>query len=137
MVSGYGDALADSWFKGRRKAGAKAHAADAAKEAVAEFIEDIINKAKDRERKAITEAVHYMSKAELAQLAEALVEMTALRRRVSMDVETVGGPIDVAVISRGDGFVWIKRKHYFKAELNPRYAAMQQAMAREAFADEE
>lgn len=24
----------------------------------------------------------------------------------------------VAVISKGDGFVWINRKHYFKPELN-------------------
>jgi len=31
--------------------------------------------------------------------------------------------IDVAVISKGDGFVWIKRKHYFKAELNPQFFA--------------
>ena len=36
-----------------------------------------------------------------------------------MDAETVGGPIDVAVISKGDGFIWIKRKHYFSTELNP------------------
>jgi hypothetical protein len=35
-----------------------------------------------------------------------------------MDAETVGGAIDVAVISKGDGFVWIKRKHYFRPELN-------------------
>ena len=26
--------------------------------------------------------------------------------------------MDVAVISKGDGFVWINRKHYFKPELN-------------------
>ena len=37
---------------------------------------------------------------------------------LSLLVLGVGGPIDVAVISKGDGFVWIKRKHYFKAELN-------------------
>jgi len=35
-----------------------------------------------------------------------------------MASETVGGPIDVAVISKGDGFIWIKRKHYFSPELN-------------------
>jgi len=29
--------------------------------------------------------------------------------------------IDVAVISKGDGFVWIRRKHYFNQELNPHY----------------
>ena len=31
------------------------------------------------------------------------------------------GPVDVAVITKGDGFVWLKRKHYFPAELNPHY----------------
>ena len=40
-----------------------------------------------------------------------------------MDAETVGGPIDVAVISKADGFIWIKRKHYFSKELNPHFVA--------------
>ena len=43
-----------------------------------------------------------------------------------MDRETVGGPIDVAVITKGDGFVWVKRKHYFEAEYNPRVIARYQ-----------
>jgi len=60
---------------------------------------------------------------ELASLAESLVNLTSLRRRVSLDKEDVGGPIDVAVISRGDGLVWIKRKHYFPAELNQQFFA--------------
>ena len=58
---------------------------------------------------------------ELASLAESLVNLTSLRRRVSLDDETVGGPIDVAVISRGDGLVWIKRKHYFPPDLNHQF----------------
>jgi hypothetical protein len=35
-----------------------------------------------------------------------------------MEAETVGGPIDVAIISKGDGFIWIKRKQYFDSKLN-------------------
>jgi len=47
-------------------------------------------------------------------VAEALVSLTSFKRRISLDEpETVGGAIDVAVISRGDGLIWIKRKHYF------------------------
>jgi len=46
------------------------------------------------------------------------VNLTSFKRRISLQAETVGGPIDVAVISKGDGFIWIKRKHYFKPELN-------------------
>ena len=32
-------------------------------------------------------------------------------------------PIDVAVISKGDGFIWIKRKHYFNPALNHQFFA--------------
>ena len=54
-------------------------------------------------------------------MAEALVNLTSLKRRVTPEDETVGGPVDVAVISKGDGLIWIKRKHYFAPELNHRY----------------
>ena len=64
-----------------------------------------------------------LPKDELAAMAEALVNLTKFRRRISQDRETVGGPIDVAVITKGDGFVWIKRKHYFDPALNPRIIA--------------
>ncbi|MFA5837461.1 MAG: hypothetical protein WC837_10960 [Bellilinea sp.] len=66
----------------------------------------------------ILSAVGILPKDELAAMAESLVNLTSFKRRVSMEAETVGGPIDVAVISKGDGFVWIKRKHYFAPELN-------------------
>ena len=54
-------------------------------------------------------------------MAESLVRMTCLKRHVTTDDETVGGPVDVAVITKGDGFIWIKRKHYFDASLNQHY----------------
>ena len=69
----------------------------------------------------IMEVVAHLPMDELAGLAEALVNLTSLKRRVSRGQETVGGPVDVAVISKGDGFVWIRRKHYFEAGLNPGY----------------
>lgn len=62
-----------------------------------------------------------MPKSELPAIAEALVGLQSLKRRVSEEHETVGGPIDVALISKGDGFIWIKRKHYFDPETNPQY----------------
>jgi hypothetical protein len=71
----------------------------------------------------IVSVVSVIPKSELATLAESLVHLTSLKRKVSMSAETVGGPIDVAVISKGDGLVWIKRKHYFSAELNNQFFA--------------
>ena len=62
-----------------------------------------------------------LPKNELATMAETLVNLTAFKRKITSALETVGGPIDVAVISRGDGLVWVKRKHYFPSELNQAY----------------
>lgn len=58
---------------------------------------------------------------DLATLAETLVALTSLKERVTVGTETVGGAVDVASITKGDGFIWIKRKHYFDPALNPRY----------------
>ena len=69
----------------------------------------------------VMQVVRGLPKDELAAMAESLINLTSFKRRVSMEEETVGGPIDVAVISKGDGFVWIKRKHYFERELNQRF----------------
>jgi hypothetical protein len=71
--------------------------------------------------KPVMDAVGVLPKEQLALMAETLVSLTSFKRRMSSDLETVGGPIDVALISKGDGFVWIKRKHYFDIDLNPRY----------------
>jgi hypothetical protein len=71
----------------------------------------------------IVQIVNHLPKEELAAMAEALVNLTSFKRHVARQAETVGGPIDVAVISRGDGFIWIKRKHYFRPELNPHFVA--------------
>lgn len=69
----------------------------------------------------LVNTVSYLSKEDLADMAESLVRMTYLKRRITSEEESVGGPVDVAVITKGDGFIWLKRKHYFPAELNPHY----------------
>jgi hypothetical protein len=68
---------------------------------------------------SLLNVVEHLSNSELAEMAEFLINMISFRRRMTMSPETVSGPIDVAVITKGDGFVWIKRKHYFSLDLNP------------------
>ncbi len=61
---------------------------------------------------------------EMALLAESMINITSVRRKVINDPDyfgTVGGPIDVAVITKGDGLIWLKRKHYFDKDYNPQY----------------
>ena len=72
----------------------------------------------DRYIGPVLDGVKFLPKDELANMAESLVYLTSLRQRVSPVPETVGGAVDVAVISKGDGFIWIKRKHYFQGDLN-------------------
>lgn len=84
-----------------------------------------INRLKNEQASPVVDSVSFLPKDELASMAESLVNLTSLKRRISIqDPQTVGGPVDVAVISRGDGFVWIKRKHYFSQDLNPTWAVL-------------
>ena len=70
----------------------------------------------------VIDSVASLPKDELAAMAESLVNLTAFKRRMtSVETDTVALPIDVAVISKGDGFIWIKRKHYFEPPLNPHF----------------
>ena len=52
-------------------------------------------------------------------LAEFLVDLTIKYQRFMPGADTVGGPIKVAAITKHEGFKWVRRKHYFRAELNP------------------
>lgn len=61
-------------------------------------------------RQKVLEVVQFMPKAELAEMAESLVNLTSIKRRVSAEHESVGGPIDVAFVSKHDGFTWVRRK---------------------------
>ena len=65
--------------------------------------------------------IEILSKEDLAEMAESLIYLTFLKRRTSSSEESVGGPIDVAIISKGDGFIWKNRKHYFDQEFNQHF----------------
>lgn len=52
-------------------------------------------------------------------LAEFMVDLTIKFSRFKPGAPTVGGPIEIAAISKHEGFRWIKRKYYFRRELNP------------------
>lgn len=52
-------------------------------------------------------------------LAEFLASTTVGLYRFTLGAQTVGGPVEVAAITKHEGFKWVKRKHYFDSELNP------------------
>jgi len=63
-------------------------------------------------------AITFLSLVELWEVVETLVNMTSFKKKVSQDIETVGWKTDVAVISKWDGFVRLKKKNYIKNEYN-------------------
>lgn len=52
------------------------------------------------------------------ELAEFLIDLTIKFRRFSGGAPTVGGPIEIAAMTKHEGFKWIRRKHYYSRELN-------------------
>lgn len=52
-------------------------------------------------------------------VARFLVETASRFARYGMRPETIGGPIEIAAITKYEGFKWISRKHYYQSELNP------------------
>lgn len=45
---------------------------------------------------------------DMADMAESLISITNLQRHFTASEESVGGPVDVAVITRDEGFIWLK-----------------------------
>lgn len=86
-----------------------------------QFIDEIEDVKSIKHIRPTVSTVSILSKEDLAEMAESLIYLTYLKRRISSDEESVGGPVDVAIISKGDGFIWIKRKHYFQEKFNPQF----------------
>lgn len=56
----------------------------------------------------IIRALHTLPRTELAETAASLVKLNSFQQRVMQQPETVGGPVDVALISLSEGFVLIR-----------------------------
>lgn len=88
---------------------------------ILESFDELINKIIEQYTTPILGAIDALPKDELGNMCESLIHITSLKRKVSGGLPTVGGDIDVAIISKGDGFVWMKRKHYFDVKFNPHF----------------
>lgn len=113
------DCLCDAMFS----AGQKEHVKKELEASTKHIVDKIINEMRREYSDPIYSSIGSLPMDELAMLAESMINLTSLRRQVAIDANsrTVGGPIDVAIISKGDGFIWTKRKHYFDGKINPQY----------------
>jgi hypothetical protein len=58
----------------------------------------------------LVDTVSGLPAAELARIAESLVGLQVLRQLTQAETETVGGPVDVALITRERGVSWVRHK---------------------------
>lgn len=68
------------------------------------------------EQPLVTEAMPIQDAIDLAKF---LVTTTIGFVKFNLGAPTVGGPIEIAAITKHEHFKWIKRKHYFNTKLNP------------------
>lgn len=68
---------------------------------------------------AIYPAFPGMPLPDAVHLAKFLVDVTVGYSHYTLGPDTVGGAVEVASMSRHEGFKWISRKHYYPPALNP------------------
>jgi hypothetical protein len=90
--------------------------------------DSILDKAREQHAYPLRRILAALAVDEMADLAETLISLQSLKEKLTKPSETVGGPIDVAVITRNEGLVWIKRKRFFDPKLNSRYMQRQAAV---------
>ena len=61
----------------------------------------------------------------MADLADSLIDLTGFQRILTFQQEGVGGPVDLAVITKNEGFCWLRRKSwYHHKDVNGMYGSM-------------
>ena len=84
-----------------------------------DYEETLSEQIREKSISGVVDAVESYNIEDMAKMAESLISVTNLHRHFSSSEESVGGPVDVAVITKTEGFVWVKRKQWFDARLNP------------------
>ncbi len=78
--------------------------------ALTEFFRSVDNYQYAVHTRPILRAVNSLPKKELGETAASLIKLNSFQQKVMHSVETVGGPIDVAVITRNGGLEWKREK---------------------------
>lgn len=71
-----------------------------------------------REKLQLPLGVPAMPIKDAIDLVKFLADISVNSSRFSPDAQVIGGPIDIAVITKHEGFKWIQRKHYYDKDLN-------------------
>lgn len=72
------------------------------------YIDRIDNYVNENFISGVVDALEFFNLEEMTKMAENLIAVTNLQRHISSSEESVGGPIEVALITKAGGFKWIK-----------------------------
>lgn len=75
-----------------------------------EFAEKIDEVISEKFTSGIVDTVESFNVEDMVNMAESLISITNLQRHITSSEESVGGPIDVAVVTKTGGFKWAKQK---------------------------
>ena len=90
-------------------------------EVIASKVEKLIQGQKGKNYIQWLEVIKKYSLQEMAALAENLIKSTELHRKITFQQERVGGLVDLALITRNDGFQWLNRKSWYEPSKGGQY----------------
>ena len=81
---------------------------------VKQLFNDLIDrKSREQFSNPLISTIGDLDTSDLISFVESLISLTGLHRRMSGMEEGVGGPVDVAIITKSDGFTWVKHKSLY------------------------
>lgn len=83
-----------------------------------EAVQPVLTEVRQRLQTPLVEAA--MPVGDAIALADFLVDLTKRYFAFLPGADLVGGATDIATVTKHEGFKWIRRKHYYHPELNPR-----------------
>jgi len=89
--------------------------------AIRQKVAELIRESGQEHRRQHLEAIKQFDLQKMACLAENLIKATELHRKITFRQEGVGGLIDLAVITREDGFQWLNRKSWYEPSKGGQY----------------
>ncbi len=84
-------------------------------------VADLIRESGKEHLRQHLKAIKQFDLQKMACLAENLIKATELHRKITFRQEGVGGLIDLAVITREDGFQWLNRKSWYEPSKGGQY----------------
>jgi hypothetical protein len=81
------------------------------KNSISNINKNVIKHSKNYYISPLIKSVGFLRKEDLIELSEAFINITSMNKKTNNSLQSVGGPIDIAYITKHEGFVWVKKKN--------------------------